>query len=115
MSKMFEHFISRPASISFCPRCRQNLWTAIINGFPVKVDPTPLEPRRELQVRLAGEKVYQAENAASGFVLRPRSAIDIAKADTRAFALVEHRCGRDGERGEIIDLFPAPQPKEAPF
>ena len=115
MSKMFEHFISQPLSPSFCPKCRQELWSAVIYGFTKRVDPTPLEPIRELQCRMAGEKVYQAENVGSGVVLRLRSAIDIAKADPRAVALVEHRCGRDGESGRLIELFAKPEYKEAPF
>lgn len=115
MSKMFEHFVSRPASLGVCPRCRQELWEAVVYGFTVRVDPTPLEPIRELECRMAGEKVYQAENSGSGFLLRRRSAIDIAKADSRAFALVEHRCHREGESGRVFELFPTPEAKEVPF
>ena len=115
MSKMFESFISRPLAPSFCPRCRQELWSAVIYGFTHRVDPTPLEPIRELQCRMAGEKVYQAEKVGLGVVLRLRSAIDIARADLRAVALVEHRCHRDGESGQLVELFSHPEYKEAEF
>ena len=98
-----------------CPRCRRQVWKALVNGFEVKADPTPLDASAEIMLRLEGVKIYQTFGVAgSSFELQPRSAWHITKGDPRAIPLAEHKCGQS-TNGQTFDLFPKPQLKEADF
>lgn len=84
------HFISTPATLSTCPRCRLPTITAHDEGIPVRADLLPLPDRRaEIAALLQGRTTY---TRASNSHLITRVAERIA-ADTIAGPIhAEHRC-----------------------
>lgn len=115
LASNLRHLVSTKVKATNCVKCNSGIWLGLVNGFEVKCDPTPLEPSAEIMLRLEGVKIYQTFGVAgSSFELQPRSAWHITKGDTRAIPLAEHRCGQS-TNGQVFDLFPKPQAKEAEF
>lgn len=110
-----QHLISTPAKPSECPRCKKGIWVAVVNGFTVKVDPTPLDTRQEILLRLAKPtvKIFQTFGTVA-FELQKRTSWHITKGDPTVKVLTEHDCDGD-DPGIIIDFFATPQSVKGEF
>lgn len=100
------HLVSTTAEASECPKCHRGIWIALVNGFEVKVEPTPLNLSEEVVLRMESPKtrIFQTMGIGGKFELQSRSAWHITKGDAKAIALPEHDCKRN-DPGIIIDLF----------
>ena len=102
------------AEATTCAKCQSAVWVAMVNGFKVAVDPTPLDVTAEIMLRLEGVRIYQTCSVVgSQFELQRRDAWHITKGDAKAIALADHDCSRGVPA--IIDLFPGFTSKEAQF
>lgn len=110
-----QHLVSTRAKPSECGRCHRGIWVGLVNGFEFKVDPTPLEPRDEIMIRLQSPKtrIFQTFGGV-GFELQHRTAWHITKGDPRVKVLAQHDCNRN-DPGIIIDFFRPEQNEEKPF
>lgn len=114
LASNLRHLISTKVDAKNCTKCQGAIWVGLVNGFEVKVDPTPLDATAEIMLRLEGVRIYQTVGVVgSQFELQERSAWHITKGDARAVALGKHDCKRGVS--QFVDLFPKPQAKEAEF
>lgn len=95
------------ANPSQCPRCHRQIWTALVIGFPVKVEPTPLNLEDELKERLAGRMVFQTRRVVNAFELEIRKAHHITNPKPNTYALATHDCNRPGLQ-PIVDFYKNP-------
>lgn len=87
---------------------------AMVDGFRVEVDPTPLDATAEILLRMQGVRIYQTcAVVGRRFQLQKRTAWHITKGDAKAVALAGHDCARGV--AEIVEIFPELKPKEADF
>jgi len=102
------------AEATTCAKCQSAVWQAMVNGFKVEVDPTPLDATGEILLRLEGVRIYQTcAVVGRRFQLQRRDAWHITKGDAKAVALAAHDCSRGVSA--IINLFPGFESKEAQF
>jgi hypothetical protein len=75
-----QFLISTKMDPNICGRCKRWTYQAIVIGFPIRVETTPLNLRQELALRLAGVRIFQTHPLAdSGKALKIRRAHDIGK------------------------------------
>ena len=75
-----QFLISTPMDPNLCAKCQRWTYQAIVIGFPIRVEPTPLNLRQELELRLARVRIFQTHPLADGKkALRLRKAHDIGK------------------------------------
>ena len=72
--KTFQHFLTTVASVTQCHKCNKAMWAAVVNGFAIKVDTTPLNAGEEIEYRLAGIRIWQTRRVGGkGFELQRRT------------------------------------------
>ena len=108
------YLICTDAEATTCAKCRSAVWVAMVDGFRVEVDPTPLDATAEIFLRMQGVRIYQTcAVVGRRFQLQKRTAWHITKGDAKAVALAGHDCARGV--AEIVEIFPELKPKEADF
>ena len=114
LTSNLRHLVSTKVKQSNCAKCGSAIWVGLVDGFEIKVDPTPLDATTEIMLRLEGVQIYQTFGVVgSQFELQRRSAWHITKGDAKAVALASHGCKRGVSY--FVDLFPKPQAKEVNF
>jgi hypothetical protein len=93
--KTFQHFLTTVASVTQCHKCNKAMWAAVVNGFAIKVDTTPLNAGEEIEYRLAGIRIWQTRRiGGKGFELQRRTTWHITHSTPDVYALAEHTCNR---------------------
>ena len=111
---MSKFLISNRAKGTNCPKCKNAVYEALIDGFQVRVDPIVLDSTQEILLRMEGVRIFQTISVVgTTFELQKRTAWHITKGDTRAIPLAEHRCGKGVD--ELIEIFKKPEIKESEF
>lgn len=88
---MTESFISTFPTLKECARCKGWILECFINGFEIKLEPTPLNFAEELKMRIEGRRIYQTFGTVEPILVK-RTEAEIAKADPRAKVLAVHSC-----------------------
>lgn len=101
-------FISTPAIPDICRKCLSSIWVAMVDGFRVKVEPTPINLETELKLRAKGVRIYQARKVVFQFELLNRHSWHIKNSDGSEIVLPAHDC-KNPQYGQIVHFFEKPQ------
>jgi len=87
-----DYFINSSAKLIQCPKCTGWIYEATVNGWRVRVEPTPLNLSDEIAWRLSNRQIYQTVGTMADFNLEPRKLWHITKGDKRSLVLGSHDC-----------------------
>ena len=86
------HFINSPAELTQCRKCTGWIYQCYINGWKIKVEPTPLNFETEISLRMEGRRIYQTLKFGTDFELENRTLWHITNAHRLTKVLPEHSC-----------------------
>jgi len=99
--------LSETAHPDVCAKCRSAVWTLIVGGFKVQLDPEPLDAMAKLIAHLSKRYTFTLWSVGELFEAEFRSRIHITSPDQTKIVLAAHIC-TGNIRSTLHDFFKRP-------